>query len=60
MNTVNLGEILSDRYRILKKLGEGGFGKTYLSEDINRFNELCVLKEFAPKLQGEYAIAKSR
>jgi serine/threonine protein kinase, bacterial len=60
MNTVNLGAILSDRYRILKKLGEGGFGNTYLAEDINRFNELCVLKEFAPKLQEENAIAKAK
>jgi serine/threonine protein kinase, bacterial len=60
MNTVNLGAILSDRYRVLKKLGEGGFGNTYLAEDINRFNELCVLKEFAPKLEGENAIAKAQ
>ncbi len=60
MNTVNLGAILGDRYRILRKLGEGGFGNTYLAEDINRFNELCVLKEFAPKIQGESAIAKAQ
>jgi len=60
MNTVNLGAILSDRYRIIKKLGEGGFGNTYLAEDINRFNELCVLKEFAPKIQGEDILLKAQ
>jgi len=29
---------------------QGGFGRTYLAEDLHRFNERCVLKEFAPKL----------
>jgi len=27
----------------------GGFGRTYLAEDLHRFNERCVLKEFVPK-----------
>lgn len=40
--------LVGDRYRIVKKLGHGGFGHTYLAEDINRFNEACVLKELAP------------
>jgi serine/threonine protein kinase, bacterial len=40
--------LVGDRYRIVKKLGHGGFGHTYLAEDINRFNETCVLKELAP------------
>jgi serine/threonine-protein kinase len=50
---------LGDRYRIIKQLGQGGFGRTYLAEDINRFNELCVLKEFAPKLHGKSALKKA-
>ncbi len=33
-------------------LGQGGFGRTYLAEDTNRFNETCVLKEFEPGTQG--------
>ena len=54
------GDILNSRYRILHQLGHGGFGRTYLAEDINRFNEPCVLKEFAPQLQGSFALSKAQ
>ena len=57
---LNLGDILNSRYRILHQLGHGGFGRTYLAEDINRFNERCVLKEFAPQLQGSFALEKAQ
>ncbi|NCJ08394.1 protein kinase [Synechococcales cyanobacterium C] len=40
--------LIRDRYRILRALGRGGFGQTYLIEDIHRFGEHCVLKEFDP------------
>lgn len=33
-------------------LGQGGFGRTYLAQDTNRFHEVCVLKEFEPQSQG--------
>ena len=56
---LNSGDILNSRYRILHQLGHGGFGRTYLAEDINRFNEPCVLKEFAPQLQGSFALEKA-
>ncbi|NJO76102.1 MAG: protein kinase [Leptolyngbyaceae cyanobacterium RM1_406_9] len=47
------------RYRIKRQLGHGGFGRTYLAEDLNRFNEPCVLKEFAPQVHGTYALQKA-
>ncbi|MFB2894296.1 protein kinase [Aerosakkonemataceae cyanobacterium BLCC-F50] len=53
------GLLLGDRYRIVRQLGQGGFGRSYLAEDSNRFNELCVLKEFAPQVQGTYALQKA-
>ena len=56
---ISRGTILGDRYLTVKQLGQGGFGRTYLAEDINRFNEQCVLKEFAPKLQGTSALKKA-
>ncbi|MBD2022277.1 serine/threonine protein kinase [Leptolyngbya sp. FACHB-36] len=54
------GTILQNRYHLLSVLGQGGFGRTYLAEDQNRFNELCALKELTPA-QGEgYALDKSK
>ena len=49
------GSTLEKRYRILRELGRGGFGRTYLAEDINRYNEPCVLKEFSPVVQSPKA-----
>ncbi|WP_310487524.1 serine/threonine-protein kinase, partial [Chamaesiphon sp. VAR_69_metabat_338] len=54
------GVLLGDRYRIVKEIGQGGFGRTYLCEDVNRFNEPCVLKEFAPQVQGTALLTKAQ
>lgn len=44
------GKTLSDRYKIVKHLGEGGFGQTYLAEDLQLpGNPLCVVKQLKPK-----------
>ncbi|MBO1348940.1 MAG: serine/threonine protein kinase [Hormoscilla sp. GUM202] len=56
---IHPGSILSDRYRLVRELGHGGFGRTYLAEDTNRFGELCVLKQFAPKVQTPDALQKA-
>ena len=53
------GVALAGRYRIVRELGHGGFGRTYLSQDLNRFGEACVLKEFAPQVQGTFALQKA-
>lgn len=53
------GMILGERYKVERQLGHGGFGRTYLAYDQNRFNEACVLKEFAPQVQGTYALQKA-
>ncbi|MEG4800244.1 serine/threonine-protein kinase [Microcoleus sp. ARI1-B5] len=49
------GSTLEKRYRIIRELGRGGFGRTYLAEDINRYGEHCVLKEFSPVVQSPKA-----
>ena len=59
-NAMTVGVILGDRYRITKEIGQGGFGRTSLCEDVNRFNEFCVLKEFAPQVQGTALLTKAQ
>lgn len=54
------GTRLRDRYVIQKQLGQGGFGRTYRAEDTGRFNEVIVLKELTPSVQGTYALKKSK
>ncbi|HSM81332.1 MAG TPA: protein kinase [Nodosilinea sp.] len=46
------GTTLQNRYRVLQLLGQGGFGRTYLAEDVGRFNEQCAVKELEPQ-QGD-------
>jgi len=53
------GTLLRQKYLIQKLLGQGGFGRTYLAIDLERFNEPCALKEFAVQCQGQ-EFAKSR
>jgi serine/threonine protein kinase len=53
------GFLLDDRYEVIRCLGGGGFGRTYLAKDRHRFDEFCVLKEFAPQVQEEAALQKA-
>ena len=45
---LTVGALLQNRYRIVRLLGQGGFGRTYLTKDQGRFEEACVIKEFMP------------
>jgi serine/threonine protein kinase, bacterial len=60
VNSLVSGTVLEGRYRIVQQIGQGGFGRTYLCEDLNRFNEPCVLKEFAPQVHGTNALDKAQ
>ncbi|MEM7595032.1 MAG: serine/threonine-protein kinase [Cyanobacteria bacterium P01_A01_bin.83] len=46
------GNILGSRYKVLKDIAKGGFGKTYLAEDTQLpGKDLCVVKELAPTIE---------
>jgi len=40
-----INEILQERYRIVRQLGQGGMGAIYVAEDNKRFGKLVALKE---------------
>lgn len=45
--------LLGDRYRALKLIGQGGFGRTLLSLDEYKPSKpYCVIKQFFPQAQG--------
>lgn len=52
----NCGNKLSyqilDRFQIKKPIGQGGFGRTYLAEDIHNFGDKCVVKQLIYPSQG--------
>ena len=50
---------LGDRYRSLKLIGQGGFGRTFLACDEHKpSHPLCIIKQFHP--QSQSAIAKAQ
>ncbi len=45
--------LLRERYRALRIIGQGGFGKTFLAVDEDKPSEpRCVIKQFLPQVQG--------
>lgn len=55
-----LGQVVDNRYRIIRHLGQGGFGRTYLAEDLDQSQLQCVLKEFAPQVEEQQDLEKAK
>ena len=51
--------LVGGRYKIQRILGQGGFGRSYLVSDNQRFGELCVLKEFVPTNKSNHVVQKA-
>ena len=55
------GKILSHRYQIIRQLGKGGFGQTFLSCDRQLPNQnRCVIKQFQPQFRNAETVAIAR
>jgi len=53
-------EIIANRYRIIRMLGQGGFGRSYLVEDMHQSQQQYVLKEFAPQVEKKQDLRKAQ
>jgi serine/threonine-protein kinase len=60
IHELTVNSLIVNRYRVQRTLGEGGFGRTYLVIDTQRFDELCVLKEFMPRWTAGYTATNAR
>ncbi|MDV3002712.1 MAG: Serine/threonine-protein kinase PknD (plasmid) [Chroococcopsis gigantea SAG 12.99] len=52
--------LLKERYRAIKPIGQGGFGKTFLAVDEDRPSKpYCVIKQFLPSSLGTDTLGKA-
>lgn len=52
--------LLKERYRAIKPIGQGGFGRTFLAVDEDKPSKpRCVIKQFYPQAQGTNTLQKA-
>ncbi len=52
--------LLKERYRAIKPIGQGGFGRTFLAVDEDKPSKpRCVIKQFYPQVQGTRTVQKA-
>ncbi|MEM8778915.1 MAG: serine/threonine-protein kinase, partial [Cyanobacteria bacterium P01_G01_bin.49] len=55
--SLNPGDILREQYKIIQRIGKGGFGKTYQARDLQQSGHpLCVVKEIIVPPSSEPSI----
>lgn len=54
-----LSPALRGRYRVVRPLGQGGFGRTFLAVDSDRLSARCVIKQFSPQVKGTKSLEKA-
>ncbi|CAD5932100.1 Vegetative incompatibility protein HET-E-1 [Planktothrix agardhii] len=55
---VPIPDLLYRRFRMIKFLGQGGFGRTYLAEDTDKLNKKCVVKQLVVNNQRTAGLQK--
>lgn len=55
----SLVPLLRGRYRVIRPIGQGGFGRTYLATDADRLGTRCVIKQFSPQVKGTKSLEKA-
>lgn len=52
--------LLKERYRAIKPIGQGGFGRTFVAVDEDKPSKpRCVIKQFYPQAQGTNTVQKA-
>jgi serine/threonine protein kinase len=52
--------VLRERYKAIKPIGQGGFGRTFLAVDEDKPSKpRCVIKQFYPQAQGTSTVQKA-
>lgn len=55
-----VGQTIQGRYYVVKQLGRGGVGVTFLAEDQQCFDSQCVVKQLKPKTDNPQTLAIAR
>jgi eukaryotic-like serine/threonine-protein kinase len=54
------GALIDGRYKIVKALAGGGFGETYLAEDIKLYDKKCVVKHLSPSGKNDAYLEEAK
>lgn len=60
MNNNLVGQTIQGRYYVVKELGRGGVGVTFLAQDQQCFDSQCVVKQLKPKTPNAQTLAIAR
>ncbi|MEO1339944.1 MAG: protein kinase, partial [Cyanobacteria bacterium J06635_13] len=60
MDNKLVGQTIQGRYYVVRQLGRGGVGVTFLAQDQQCFDSQCVVKQLKPKTVNPQTLAIAR